>query len=385
MSAVAGRGPVPTHAGSTTGISREGAQPRRLEAPASRACRRTKPTRLTRRVLMNPSDSIRQPVRLIPTRPSWGAVFVGFVVAMSTYLFLAVLGTAIGASAFDPLGNRNPFSGFGTAASIWVALSTLLALAAGGFFAGRSAPGKGALHGFLSWSLTTLATVYLVSSVAGGAIGAVSGVAGQGLSLAGQGIAAVAPTLASGAKAALRRNGVSPNLDDIEANLETLLKQSGKSALAPSQLASAASAAAADAGSTASQAAVNPQSSGADLKDFFARLKAKAQPAMDAADRDALVNIIVARTGKSRQEAEQIADHYEQTYNQAQQQLQQLKQTGEQKAREAGDAASAGVSRVAWMAAIVLLLGAIVSALAGLIGHRTNRAIAAPAAPESVH
>lgn len=201
--------------------------------------------------------------------------------------------------------------------------------------------------------------------------------------MAGQGIAAVAPTLASGATAALRRNGVSPNLDDIEANLETLLNQSGKSALAPSQLASAASAAAADAGSTASQAAANPQSSGTDLKDFFARLKAKAEPAMDAADRDALVNIIVARTGKSRQEAEHIADNYVQAYQQARQQFQELKQAGEQKAREAGDAASTGVSRMAWAAVIVLLLGAIVSALAGRIGHRTNRAIATPAARES--
>jgi hypothetical protein len=329
-------------------------------------------------MLMNTFDPVSQPTRVVTARPSWGAVFVGFVIAMATYLFLAILGTAIGATAFDPLGNRNPFSGFGTAASVWVAISTLLALAAGGFFAGRSAPSKGALHGFLSWSLTTLATVYLVSSIASGTIGAVSGVAGQGLSIAGQGIAAVAPTLASGAKAALRKNGVSPNFDDIEANLETLLNQSGKSALAPAQLASAASAAAADAGSTASQAVANPQSSSTDLKNFFARLKAKAQPAMDAADRDALVNIIVARTGKSRQEAEHIADNYEQTYNQARQQFQELKVLGEQKAREAGNAASVGVSRLAWTAVLVLLLGAIISALAGLIGYRTSRASATP-------
>ncbi len=334
---------------------------------------------------MNQFDSIHQPVRLIPARLSWSAVFVGFVIAMTTYLFLAVLGTAIGASAFDPLGNRNPFSGFGTAASIWVAVSTLLALVAGGFFAGRSAPRQGALHGFLCWSLTTLTTAYLVSSVASGAIGTVSGVAGRGLSLAGQGIAAVAPTVASGATAVLRRNGISPNIDDVEANIETLLSQSGKSALAPSQLASAASSAAADAASTASNAAANPQSSGSELKDFFARLKQKAQPAMDASDRDALVNIIVARTGKSRQDAEQIADHYQQTYNQALQQLHELEQTGEQKAREAGDAASAGVSRVAWAAAIVLLLGAVVATVAGLFGERTSREVPARAVEETIH
>lgn len=321
---------------------------------------------------MNPLESMHQPIRLSPARLSWGAVFVGFVIAMTTYLFLGVLGTAIGASAFDPLGNRNPFSGFGTAASLWVGVSTLLALVAGGFFAGRAAPGKGALHGFLCWSLTTLTTAYLVSSMAGGAIGAVTGVAGRGLSLAGQGVAAVAPTVASGAKAALSRNGLSSGIDDVEANLETLLSQSGKPALAPSQLASAASSAAADAASTAANVGANPQSSGPDLREFFTRLKEKAQPAMDAADRDALVNIIVARTGKSRPEAEQIADNYQRTYDQALQQWRELKQAGEQKAREAGDAASAGVSRVAWTAVVVLLLGAIVAAVAGLIGQRTG-------------
>lgn len=84
------------------------------------------------------------------------------------------------------------------------------------------------------------------------------------------------------------------------------------------------------------------------------------------------MNIIVARTGKSRPEAEQIADNYQRTYDQALQQWRELKQAGEQKAREAGDAASAGVSRVAWTAVVVLLVGAIVAAVAGLVGQRTG-------------
>lgn len=36
------------------------------------------------------------------TRVSWGAVFVGFLISAMTYLFLSVLGTAIGASVIDP-------------------------------------------------------------------------------------------------------------------------------------------------------------------------------------------------------------------------------------------------------------------------------------------
>ncbi|RYF38416.1 MAG: hypothetical protein EOO27_50845, partial [Comamonadaceae bacterium] len=47
---------------------------------------------------------------------SWGAVFAGLVLSLIVYLVLSVLGTAIGASAIDPLVDRNPFSGFGVGA-----------------------------------------------------------------------------------------------------------------------------------------------------------------------------------------------------------------------------------------------------------------------------
>ena len=47
---------------------------------------------------------------------------------------------------------------------------------------------------------------------------------------------------------------------------------------------------------------------------------------LQAADRDALKNIIKARTGKSDQEAEQIVNQTEQSYQKAVQQYQQLKQ-----------------------------------------------------------
>ena len=322
---------------------------------------------------MNPYISTVADQRTRLPRLSWGAAFVGFVIALMTYLLLTVLGAAIGAGAFDPLANKNPFSGFGTAASIWVGVSTLLALAVGAFFAGRSAPRQGALHGLLTWALTTLATLYLVTSAAGGVVSAAAGVAGQGLSLAGQGLAAAAPTVASGVKSVLDQNGLTPQIGDLENNLKTLLQQSGKSALSPAQLASAASATTAAGASSAKDAATDPQAASADLQGFFDRLKQKAQPAMDAADRDALVNIIMARTGKSRAEAEQIADNYEQTYNQALAKMRALKQAGEQKAREAGSAASASVSHVAWTATLVLILGGAISALAGMFGLRTAR------------
>ena len=108
------------------------------------------------------------------------------------------------------------------------------------------------------------------------------------------------------------------------------------------------------------------------LAAWFDRVRAQAKPAIDAADRDALINLIVARTGKPRAEAEQMADNYAQTYQKAVAQYDALKRTAEQKAREAGDTAARGVSRAAWTTLVLLLLGAAVSFAAGRVGRRTD-------------
>ncbi|MEX3629504.1 MAG: hypothetical protein VB138_08480 [Burkholderia sp.] len=100
-----------------------------------------------------------------PTRISWGTIFAGVLLASMAYLFLGVLGTALGAGSFDPLGRHDPFAGFGTGAGIWLGLSTLVSLAVGGFFAGRPAIRRGTLHGVLSGAVSILVTLYLLAGV----------------------------------------------------------------------------------------------------------------------------------------------------------------------------------------------------------------------------
>jgi len=317
--------------------------------------------------IVSPSVSL-----LGTTRVSWGAVFVGFLLSVMTYLFLSVLGTAIGASVLDPAGERNPLAGFGTGTGIWVGVSTLISIAVGAFFAGRSAPNKGALHGVLSWSIMTIATLVILTSVAGSIVGTASSVASQGVALAGKGIAAAAPSMASGVSDVMKKNGVDFNMSDMQGQLETLMRQSGKPALDPANVQNAAKGAASDATTSASDAAASPQAASDSVATFFTNLKQRAEPALTSADKDALVNIIMARTGKSRPEAEQIATNYEQTYNQALQKWQDLKQQAEQKARQAAEATAEAVSKAAWAAAILLLLGVIVSGIAGHFGRRSN-------------
>ncbi|MDB5878232.1 MAG: hypothetical protein JWQ41_1646 [Variovorax sp.] len=311
------------------------------------------------------------PGRFNLNRVSWGAIIAGLFLALVTYLFLGVLGTAVGAGSIDAMGDRNPLAGFGTGAGIWVGASTLIALAVGAFFAGHTAPDKGILHGVLCWAVTTLITVYALSSLAGGVIGTATRVAGSGISLAGQGVAAAAPGIASGVKDQLQKNGIDFDFTDARNQLETLLRQSGKAELSPEALKSNANSAIKDGKATAEQAATTPQGAGNDLGAFFDRLRQKAQPGLDAADKEALINIIVARTGKSRAEAEQIAGNFQQTFDQAMSKYNELKTQAEQKAREAGEAAAKGVSHAAWAGVGVMLLGLLISAAAGFFGRRT--------------
>jgi ribosomal silencing factor RsfS len=303
---------------------------------------------------------------------SWGAVLAGCTIALVTYLTLSVLGTAIGAATIDPLREANPVSGLGAGAGIWLALSTLVSIAAGAFVAGRLATVRGGMHGLLSWAVTSLIATWLVAALASSAVGAVSGVVGKGLSLTGQGIAAAAPALGNGVQEELKQQGIALDWGDLRGQLDTVLRQTGKAELNPERLKNQAETVSNDGKATATGVAQTPQAASDALAAWFDRVRAQAKPAIDAADRDALVNLIVARTGKSRAQAEQIADNYAQSYQKAVAQYESLKRTAEQKARQAGDVAARGVSRAAWTTLVLLILGAGIAFGAGRFGRRSD-------------
>ncbi|MGI4857283.1 MAG: hypothetical protein ACRYHA_10315 [Janthinobacterium lividum] len=307
---------------------------------------------------------------------SWGAVFAGVFVTVPTYLVLSLLGAALGAAVFDPLHSVNPFSGMGTGTAIWFAFSTLVAIAFGGFVAGRTAPGYAGLHGLLSWSVATLMGITLLFSLASTLVGASASIIGKGVSVAGQGIAAVAPAAASALQASAKQAGINPQPDQLKDALEKLMQQSGKPELAPRHVEAVAHNALTDAKAGANQSAVQPQAAGENADDWLARVKSAAQPMLNAADREALVNIIAQRTGRSHADAEKIADNYAATYAEARGKAGQAMQSVENTARQSADTAASVVSKGSWIALVVLLIGALVSFFSGLLGRDTNGRIA---------
>jgi hypothetical protein len=139
---------------------------------------------------------------VLVNRISWGAVFAGVVLMLAMHVVLNMIGAGIGAATIDPRSGDNPSaSAFTIGAAVWWTLSGIVATFVGAMVAGRLSgsprSSTGALHGVTAWALTLLVLIYLVSSaastVAGGALGALSNVAGGLGRTAATTVAAAAP------------------------------------------------------------------------------------------------------------------------------------------------------------------------------------------------
>ncbi len=302
-------------------------------------------------------------------RISWGAVFAGIVVTLALQLMLGVLGLAIGANSINPLQDQNPVAGLGTGTVIWFAVSTLLALFAGGWVAGRLAgmpqPLDSLLHGLLTWGLTTVVTFYLLTTAVGSLISGAAGVLGQGMSLIGQGAAAAAPAVAGVVSDQLEASGI--DLSDIQREAETLLRQTGAPALQPRNLSATVDTARRAAEEAAARSARNPQAADEELSGLLARIARSGERTLQAADRDALINVLVAR-GMSREEATTTVARWETTYEQAVARYEQLKVDAGQQAREIGAATADAVAKAARWTFVTLLLGAAAAVFGGMNG-----------------
>ncbi len=134
-------------------------------------------------------------------RLSWSAVLAGVAIALIVQVVLTLLGLAIGLAAIHPASGGSPeASTFSIGAGIWSIVTGILASAAGGYVAGRTAGagrrGIGGYHGLTTWAVTTLLILYLLTTAVGAVVGgALSGLSSV-VSGAGSAIATTAQTAA---------------------------------------------------------------------------------------------------------------------------------------------------------------------------------------------
>ena len=301
-------------------------------------------------------------------RISWGAIFAGLVIALAVQIMLTLLGAAIGLSTINPASEANPMNGIGTGGLIWFTISSIISMFLGGWVSGKLANGNlkdGMLHGLVVWGLATIVTIYLLTTAVGRVVSGVGALVGTSLAVGGSAVAAAAPDLADSAKEALRKNGF--DLDNIKSETQTILRQTGKPELQPENLRNQAQQAGNQATATAqANADMVPAQQNANIDQLMDNLFRDGQDTVQAVDREAAVNVLVAR-GKTQAEAERTVDGWIGSYQTARQQM----QAAEAKARQMSEDAAAAAAKGALWAFIASLLGAIAAAMGGRTSIQT--------------
>lgn len=114
---------------------------------------------------------------------SWDAIFVGALASAALSLILVVLGSSFGLAVMSPwIGSGASAAAVGTAAIIWMTATQAIAAGLGGYLTGRlrrrwintkadEAYFRDSVHGFMVWTIATLATAILLTSTLTSIIG----------------------------------------------------------------------------------------------------------------------------------------------------------------------------------------------------------------------
>lgn len=309
-------------------------------------------------------------------RVSWGAIFVGVVIAMVVQLLLGILGLAIGASVVNPLENGNPMDGFGMGAGIYWIVSSIISLFAGGYAAGALSSAQNhrdrTLHGLTVWGLAALLLFLTIGSGVGGLIGGTASMISGGASMVGDAMSRVAPQVADTVQDRLDEADIDLDLSEWREEVRQLLRDTGIPAIQPDRLEDKAEELGQDVRSAASRAGQDPQRVDQELESLLDKIQREGRETLRAVDREALVNIVSERTDQSQQEAAQTVanweEGYQEAYQAAREEWDQAKAQAEEKAREWGDEAADGIAKAAWWTFFMLLLGAIAAAAGANVG-----------------
>ncbi len=218
--------------------------------------------------------------------------------------------------------------------------------------------------------MATILTAYLLASAIGSVVGGAASAVGNAASVAGSAVAAAAWPVADMAQQSLEASGIS--LEDVRSEARKLLAQTGVPALQPGAVADKAATAAVNLTNAATTAGSSGEPALQDLQFTLPRIIASGKNVVDKADRDALINVVMARASVSRPEAEQRVEAWVQSYDKARAAFEQRRSEAATKAKEVADAAARASSLAALGAAVALILGALAAAIGGMSAARSK-------------
>ena len=270
-------------------------------------------------------------------RIAWPAIFAGVVLAVSIQILFTLLGAGIGFGTVDVVRGSTPdASSLGIGAGVWWVVSSFVALFIGGYsaawLAGIEIRFDGLLHGLVTWGISTLLIMWLLTSAIGGIVGTGFSALGSVASAAGGGISEAAKPIAQAA-------GVSPDM----------IQQQADAYLQPA---------------SQDPATMSPQGA---QKQVASNLITYAQGGPGAAAAKQRVVAIMAAQGKISQAAA------EQKFDTMQAEFEQKRNQAIQVARNAADSSAAAASKTSFALFGVLLINLVGAAIGGALAVQRRR------------
>lgn len=301
---------------------------------------------------------------------SWSAILLGAVAAAVISLILFILGTGLGLSSISPWSHDGvTATTFGIAAIIWITVTQALASGLGGYLTGRlrvrwqdtdadEVYFRDTAHGFISWSVATLVTATLLTSVVGSIVS--TGVQ------ATASVASVAGSAATAGVAAAAQSGMGEKAGEQVSSASAYFVDSlFRPAPANAPTDSADHDPVANAHHHAMPMAQQEAVPSAEVSRIIAN--SVANGSLSAEDSAYLAQLVSQHTGLTQQEAQARVN---QIYTTVQEKAKEV----ELKAREAADAArKASVGISLWLF-VSLLIGAFSASLAATWGGRCRDA-----------
>lgn len=332
---------------------------------------------------------------------SWGSILAGVITVLSASLLFSTLGTSLGFSITDPLSSE-PVKGVATTVAIWSAISLMISLAFGAFVSGKLAARNGFIHGFLVWATALLFAVILGGMLIGSTIKATGNLLGSITSITGNIISGTSSSIGNGLSEMMEtgerifenfNTDIQLSPQNIKKNVIQSLDKSNIPTLKPEFLKKQLQATKKEIAQSLKQIAMNPNDSDQIFQTLIDHLKKRSQIITQKIDRPELIQALSSNTDLTQEEVNQIADNIieakeksaeminenfnelEEKMVQAQEQYQIFKQKALQQAAEATKA----IAKSALWSFFALLLGAIVSAMAGRLGVKCSCRCSIPA------
>jgi len=260
---------------------------------------------------------------------SWAAIIAGALVAAAISLLLVALGTGLGFASVSPWADEGASATtLGVMTIVWLIVVQWFASGLGGYLTGRLRTKwvgvhdhevffRDTAHGFVTWAVATVITAVVVASVATAAV--------SGAVRAASSVASGVATMSTAAAASGAMNGGGSY------EIDSLFRSSG----------------------------ANPANAESRAEAMRILARGITQGEVPAADREYLAEVIAARSGVSKSEAESRVDGA----------ITQLK-AAEAKTRKAADDARKVAASTSIFTALAMLIGAFIACVAAAIGGR---------------